>query len=494
MNGEEEAKRLPAFAVVGRVNKGKSSVVSTLAEDETVRIGREARTTRKVTAYRWSVDGTAYYEVLDTPGFERAEAALSWMRARAGDATERFDAVSAFVGAHEGGDEFSMECRLLSPVLEGAAIVYVADATHPWRNHFMAELEILKWTGRPLIGLLNRTDGGKFEKAWRAHLRDCCHTVRVFDAHTAGFEERIGLMRVFRELAPEAAKRIDVAIDALNQDWLNREAEAVAEIARFAVSAVTYSRDEPLSDEEDLQRRRSEIEASFHDVLKKMETRTHHRLARLYRHERLRVVLDELKTPALEADLFTAKVWRNLGLTPRQLAAGGAAGGAAVGVVGDVAAGGLTFGVLTLGGALLGGAGGLAAALGRIQSPARIVEGTLQGGRRVRVGPHRNPLLGSVLVDRALLLLLGLQGRPHARRDPLRLEGAARVPEENSSLLRSLSPPARKELGHSLVVVHRAARRRRKVTAKEIAALEDAIAQALEAMRKTEQPENDDDS
>ncbi len=47
---------LPQFAVVGHPNKGKSSIVATLAMDDSVRIGPQPGTTQHCRRYPMSVD------------------------------------------------------------------------------------------------------------------------------------------------------------------------------------------------------------------------------------------------------------------------------------------------------------------------------------------------------------------------------------------------------------------------------------------------------
>ena len=79
----------PRFAVVGRVNKGKSSIVATLAEDDSVRIDPRPGTTTEVREYPVSVDGRPLFVLVDTPGFEDAPHALAWLRAREVSAADR---------------------------------------------------------------------------------------------------------------------------------------------------------------------------------------------------------------------------------------------------------------------------------------------------------------------------------------------------------------------------------------------------------------------
>ena len=85
---------LPEFVVVGRVNKGKSTIVSALTEDESVRIGPLPGTTRKCRRFEVALDGRPLLAIVDTPGFQDAAAALAWMQARVRTAAERPDIVA----------------------------------------------------------------------------------------------------------------------------------------------------------------------------------------------------------------------------------------------------------------------------------------------------------------------------------------------------------------------------------------------------------------
>ena len=139
----------PRFAVVGRVNKGKSSIVATLAEDDSVRIDARPGTTTEVREYPVRVDGRTLYVLVDTPGFEDAPRALAWLRSREVTAAERPARVAELVRAFEGTDELREERRLLAPILAGASVLYVVDGAHPYRPNYEAEMEILRWAGRP---------------------------------------------------------------------------------------------------------------------------------------------------------------------------------------------------------------------------------------------------------------------------------------------------------------------------------------------------------
>ena len=60
---------VPTFAVVGRVNKGKSSVIASLIENDRVKISPRPGTTTECVRYDVAVDGQTLFSVIDTPGF-----------------------------------------------------------------------------------------------------------------------------------------------------------------------------------------------------------------------------------------------------------------------------------------------------------------------------------------------------------------------------------------------------------------------------------------
>ncbi len=68
-----------ARAVVGRPNKGKSSIVATLARDDSVHIAARAGSTRKTRRFPMRIDGETLYELVDTPGLQRARSVLAWL-------------------------------------------------------------------------------------------------------------------------------------------------------------------------------------------------------------------------------------------------------------------------------------------------------------------------------------------------------------------------------------------------------------------------------
>jgi uncharacterized protein DUF3482/50S ribosome-binding GTPase len=428
----------PRFAVVGRVNKGKSSIVATLAEDDSVRIDPRPGTTTEVREYPVRVDGRTLFTLVDTPGFEDAPRALAWLRAREVSAADRPARVAELLRAHEGTDEFVDERKLLAPILAGANALYVVDGTRPFRRNYEAEMEILRWTGRPGMALVNRIGGEDHTAQWRRALDQYFNVVRDFDAFSVTFEERLRLLEAFRELRPESRSAIDEAVTALVAQRRRRRDEAAAEIADLLFDELTRTEEIAVGDAGALEKERDRLERSFHDHLRAREETARRRIEALYAHSEVRFEEASLERPVFQQDLFAEETWKVLGLTPAELVAASALAGAAVGGAVDVFVGGAS---VMAGTAIGGAAGGATALFGLGRRFARVRQvgpggfaGWLvaarrywDGGRRFRIGPHAQPNFPWVLLDRALLHYDSVARRTHARRGTIALGDGGRA-------------------------------------------------------------------
>ena len=156
--------------MVGRVNKGKSSVIATLAEDERIAVSPLPGTTTEASVFPVVVDGRTLFTLIDTPGFEQAAQALAWLEQTPVGSEQRSVRVRAFVERSVAAGEFADECKLLAPILAGAGILYVVDGEKPYRDNYRAEMEILRWTGQPSMALINRIGAGDHAEDWRRAL------------------------------------------------------------------------------------------------------------------------------------------------------------------------------------------------------------------------------------------------------------------------------------------------------------------------------------
>ncbi len=464
---------VPRFVVVGHVNKGKSSVVAALTEDPTVPVDWRPGTTTRSREHVFLDAAGPCFRLVDTPGFQEAAAALEWLRGRAADAAARPGALRDFVAAFAGGERFRDEVELLRPLLEeDAGILYVVDASRPFRPAHEAEMEVLRWAGRPGMALMNRIGEEDHAEEWRPVLQQFFPVVRDFDAHGVEPRERVELLRTLGALRPEWKAPMERAVARLEAEWDERERQARRAVARFLVRALSAVVTAPLDDDADLRALDRALEEELRDRLRREEEDFRREVERVFGHPPL-----EGGPPGFDPtdlDPFHEDATRWFGLTPRQLVTRGAAAGAAAGGGVDLLVGGLSFAAGAAIGGALGAAGGWWGhrRLARGWNPKASVLSRLLPGRHGRyraVGPVQDPNLPWVLLDRALAYVDLVRARSHAARGPL--------PRDATTVRsRAWDESLRRRFAREFHRVQRTARRGGSPGAAE----RDALAEALE--------------
>jgi hypothetical protein len=417
---------VPAFAVVGRVNMGKSAVIATLLEiddNEAVRVSPTPGETTRCQPHRVMFDDRECVRFIDTPGFSRPVEALRAIRELHGEGTPDLQTLRRFVA--EAGEDFGDEKRLLEPLIEGAGVLYVVDPAKPLRDDFLAEMEILRWTGRPRLALLNTRAGttAPEEEAWRAKLGAAFNLVRTFDAHQARYDERLRLLKSLLEIEERHRGKLEETIRLVEDEWVRRREEAAEVLVGFFEDALML-RVEGTLEEKDLaipsrrQRKTELLEKQYFEKLTALQHSCFESLLGIYRHHLLKA---DLNPDAFRGiDLESGETWSKWGLGRGQLAIVSALTGAAGGLAVDAATGGLTHGAGTVFGGLIGGAaawfkGGSLPDL-RIDLKAGIRLGTGEG-KTLTVGPPGNPNFPWILLDGILMRYRKMLARAHGRRD-----------------------------------------------------------------------------
>lgn len=426
--GEHRAGDVPRFVVVGHPNKGKSSIVATLAEDNAVLISPLPGTTTEARRYPLRVDGEVLYELFDTPGFQRPREALAWLVAHAPAPHERSASIVEFVREHRNDPRFHDECALLEPALDSAGVLYVVDGSKPYGLEYEAEMEILRWTGRPRMALVNPISGSDYVDEWRRALDQCFSIVRVFDPTRADFDARVALLRGLGELAQPWRARIEHAIEVLHHDRGHRRSRSAAEIATLLLDVAARQVRRPAAvGESDLrhpsagahERAQAELTEKLLSQIRAREEDCRTQIESIYRHSGLS--RQEQAASLLSVDLFSAESWQVFGLSNTQLAAAGVLSGALAGGGVDALLGGTSFLLGAATGALLGGVGGF---LGTRSLAKAKVLGLPLGGREIVVGPVQDPNFAWVILGRALQHHRLVCERNHARREALVLDPA----------------------------------------------------------------------
>lgn len=403
---------IPEFAVVGHPNEGKSSVVSTLTEDDQIKISQIPGETVSSTAYTVKIDGKDIIRFIDTPGFQVPQQTLAWFKSCKSDPDKM---VEAFIDHFKEDPFFADECELLSPIAKGAGIIYVVDASRPVREDDLAEMEILRLTGRPRMAVINSKNTEKdYTAQWKQEFRKQFNIIRVFNSNTACFSERMRMLESLRAIDQEWENDLTEVIQAFKQDWEKRNQLAASYISETIGKCLSYSISQTIRDKDDIQRISQDLNGKYQTYIKKLEKQMFNRIKGLFKHQLYEYRLPE--SSILQYDLFSKQTWEFLGLTQNQLAAAGAIAGGTVGAAVDVASAGISFGVFSAIGGVLGAGSAL---FGAKKLAGRQVVGNWFGGDKFKLGPNKNPQFLYVLLDRVLIYYAHMVNRPHGRRDQI---------------------------------------------------------------------------
>ncbi len=425
------SEMVPTFAIVGAVNHGKSSVVSTLAENDQVRISSMPGETVACQRF-WLRDLFAFY---DTPGFQNAIEALRELQpaARARDPLAVF---RDFLARHSGEQDFEAECRLLEPIVkEDAGIIYVVDGSEPLLEIHIAEMEILRLTGQPRLAIINRTKAEDHLEEWRRRLALHFNAVREFNAHHASFSDRVELLETLAGIEQRWKPRLMDAVAIFREEWEKRLDDCTDIICELLTVALTHTESAAGSELASRQKAIAEkLKAQFMRSVSEREAQAHRELILLFEHHRVKPThsIDHV----IDAGLFSEETWRLFGLNEKQLVVAGALGGAAAGALFDLATAGHSIGLPTVLGAAGGAVGSFLMGKRRPEFKARLPGAfpfaagrQLQlSGRTLSVGPCQAVNFPWILLDRAFGVFCYLLGRTHARRDDATL-GAAQLKE-----------------------------------------------------------------
>lgn len=416
----------PVFAVVGHPNKGKSSVVATLSQNDAIAIALEPGTTRKRQSYPLSVDGKTLYTLVDTPGFQRPRRVLEWLEAHSVSASDHNDTVRAFVQQHQGDGRFTDECELLAPLLDGAGIIYVVDGSVPYSAEHEAEMTILRWTGQPSLALINSIGPDDHSETWQAALGQFFQVVRKFDAVRAPFEQHLSLLRAFGQLEPDWEQALDQATHFLSEQRKQRRALAAGMIARalkdmmsfqakrtLTLEQVSGTSDHILADE---------LRQRWYQYQRQREQALRVEVEHLYQHQHIRRQEAELEWHS-DHDLFSEDTRKHWAVSKRYLATAGFGAGAVSGAGLDALTLGSSLGAGALVGGLIGAAGSYLYG-DRFTLPALNIGLVRDGLKTATFGPVQDSQFGYVVLGRAVDHWWHINHRNHAGRGLLDLEPA----------------------------------------------------------------------
>jgi len=401
---------VPEFAIVGHPNEGKSSVLSTLAEDDSVRISATPGETVVCQPFPVVIDGREIIRFVDTPGFQHPREILHQLQSFG---AETNNIMTGFREKYGDNQEFRQDVELFLPLTQGAGIIYVVDGSRPVRAVDRAEMEILRLTGLPRMAILNSKDASPdFLEQWKEEFRKTFNVFRVFNAHRATYAQRIALLEALKHIDQDWQATLDTVIGAFKKDWAQRNQASAGIITAMLNECLSYTLVKSLADDADEQSVKADMQASFEKNIRKIEYKAHQQVRSLFKHNIFNYDLPSQSI--LHEDMFSESTWKFLGLTRNQQIVAAGIGGAGVAAAIDAATAGASFGLFAAVGGLVGA--GWAAFGGQGLAHTKIL-GIPLGGNEMQIGPVKNIQFLYILLDRSLIYYSHIINWAHGRRD-----------------------------------------------------------------------------
>jgi len=409
-------KDYPQFAVVGNPNKGKSSIVSSLAQDDSVSISDTPGTTTQSRSFPLRLDGEIIYELIDTPGFQRARQVLAWLQSQDVPAHQRAEAVRAFIRIHQKDARFHDEIELLRPIMEGAGIIYVVDGSKPYGQEYEAQMEILRWTGQPSMALINHITKQDYSDAWRRALEQYFRIVRQYNPMETDFLQQRYLLEAMAQLKEAWRAPLANAVALFEKQHQERLMQSAKMITRLIETMLSYTLRYPLQTADATQEDRDAALKQYQSDLRTLEQKAQKRIEILWQHHSLQKeqALLELE----EMDLFSKESASVFGLSREEILVMGVTGGVVAGAGVDLFFAGHT---LLLGGAIGAVAGGIGAYMGFDELSEIKIFGKTLGNSYLEVGPMKNRNFPYIVLGRALYHLHIVATHSHANRKSVSL-------------------------------------------------------------------------
>ncbi len=461
------SKDYPKFAVVGHPNKGKSSIVASLALDASIQIGNTPGTTQIKRGFPLKVDGKIIYELFDTPGFQRARRVYAWLEER-GDvsADKRVEVVRQFVFEHKESNKFRDEVELLEPILNGAGIIYVVDASKPYGAEYEVEMEILRWCGQPSMAILNLIGTEDYREEWTRALGQYFRLVRTYNPITAGHKEHLELLESMAQLNEEWTGSIKKAITVLDRLYEQKIENTITTISEYMVKTLSLVHKERIEAERASKEEEERAKELYRQTIVAYEKEERKSVELIWNHTNIKKHEEELALD--EVGLFSKESASIFGLSQKELIVTGASAGAVTGVGFDLLVGGSS---LFLGSLLGGVVGGVGAMFGFDNLYEVKVLGQSIGKRELSVGPMQNLNFPYVLLGRALYHACVIAKRSHAKRNEVDLENASFTEKVIDASMRK-----------ALERVHLKLRQAQEIQEDELEAYQEIVAQAFKRL------------
>jgi len=178
---KDKISNAPTFAVIGKPNHGKSSIISALMMDDRIQVASNTGTTKVSSKYSYKYEDMEICNFYDTPGFEQSKTLWGYIRKSQSNIVYGNNIFYEYIEHHKKEISFRKDIAILQAILESDYVIFVIDISKMYTvNTYANELKIMEYLSKnkPILILLNKIGSEDHSLLWKEQLHK--YTFRIF--------------------------------------------------------------------------------------------------------------------------------------------------------------------------------------------------------------------------------------------------------------------------------------------------------------------------
>ena len=347
------------IVIIGDPNKGKSSLVSTLAYDDNVKISDKSGETTVSKSFPLKINDEIIYELYDTPGFDNYEELLYFNEKHKDTYSDFNELLEAFINEYNGDIEFKKDIEIYKILIKKPIVIYLINSSESYRSEYQDQIEIIKKTKLPAFAVFNQKGNEDNKHTWKSIIKQNFIDSLSYNVLQSSFKDKIRLLELMQLKIDDTKikNQLSNSISILKKDFERRKEFTFEELIDSFYKIITYKK------EMAYKKNTREQENEYFVDIKKQEKKFYSIIEEEWGFYNLNKEINELKEIEVDSKIFV----KTLGVSNNTLfligTSLGAGSGATIGLGVDAAS---FFGSLGAGtlfgtgiGAVVGGAASL---------------------------------------------------------------------------------------------------------------------------------------
>lgn len=260
------------FAVIGKPNNGKSSIISALTFDNTIEVSSEIGTTKEANRYAYKYQDKEICYFYDTPGFEQAKAIYNLLD------KNKNKPFTDFIQEHRDEKNYKKDIEIIEALLKSHFIIWVVNISEKYNKHTIGyELEIIKTLKQQKLVLLNQIEQDKdYTNEWKNVLEKEKFTTYSFDPLDSSF---LNIKNLFDKIFENKIIKKDYRENLINiqntyeKHYRENLDYSIKKITSMIAAILAYEEKETFYIKKDIDNLKIKLIQNFREEIYKLEKR-----------------------------------------------------------------------------------------------------------------------------------------------------------------------------------------------------------------------------